>query len=406
MEEKALHLLCETFRRSRVKVTLLDASASLFDFLRTSFPFSYPEAALEGAPGLLGTPKADTLYRLKSEGVFHARYLLLPDGRTLFIGPYLTKSLSPDEVFSLGERRSISPQAQRSLAEFCAGLAILLEDNPLFSLLDSFCEQIFESHAFAIRDADELLSAPPPGTKQSAPGDGSEDLLLNMKAMERRYAYENELMEAVTLGQLHKERLLTPLFATRFFERRVADPLRNAKNYHIIMNTLLRKAAERAGVHPLYLDETSSGFAREIEALSSVDGSADLMRRMFRSYCRLVRKNSIRQYSRIVQQTILAIDADLSAPLSPSSLAAAQGVSAPYLSTVFRRETGKTLSSYLRDKRMEQAAELLATTHLQVQSVALHCGILDVQYFSKLFRRQFGCTPKEYRERTKQTKKP
>lgn len=406
MNEKALMLLCETFRRSRVKVELLDASADPADFLRTTFPFSFPDTAGGTISALFGAPAEGTLYRLESEGSFHARYLLLPDGRVLFIGPYLTKPLLPDQVFSLGERRGLSPKAQRSLAEFCSGLAILSEDNPLFSLLDSFCEQIFENRAFSILDAGGPLAAPLPSVKQSAQIDGGEDLLLTMKAMERRYAYENELMEAVTLGQLHKERLLTPLFATRFFERRVADPLRNAKNYHIIMNTLLRKAAERAGVHPLYLDETSSGFAREIEALSSVDGSADLMRRMFRSYCRLVRKNSIRQYSRIVQQTILAIDADLSAPLSPSSLAAAEGVSAPYLSTVFRRETGKTLSSYLRDKRMEQAAELLATTHLQVQSVALHCGILDVQYFSKLFRRQFGCTPKEYRERTKQTKKP
>lgn len=404
MQEKALSLLCETFRRSRVMVTVLDAGASVSDFLQKNLPFLGPEGK-ESTP-LLAAPAPHTLYRFQSEAFFHARYLLLPDGRVLFIGPYLTKPLLPEEVFALGERWGVSPQAQRALSEFCLGLAVLLEDSPLFSLLDSFCEQVFERHAFAIRDMDELPASPQSGIKQGAVGGGGEDVFLNMKAMERRYAFENELMEAVTLGQLHKERLLSPVFTAHTFERRVADPLRNAKNYHIIMNTLLRKAAERAGVHPLYLNEVSSNYAREIEALPTINDSAELMRRMFRAYCRLVRKNSIRKYSRIVQETILAIDADLSAPLSPSSLAAAEGVSAPYLSTVFRRETGKTLSAYLRDKRMEQAAQLLAGTHLQVQSVALHCGILDVQYFSKLFRRQFGCTPKEYRERARQTKKP
>jgi AraC-like DNA-binding protein len=69
-----------------------------------------------------------------------------------------------------------------------------------------------------------------------------------------------------------------------------------------------------------------------------------------------------------------------------------------YFSTVFKRETGKTVSEYIREKRMEHAAHLLVSTTLQIQTVALHCGILDVQYFSKLFKRHTGKTPKEYRE--------
>jgi YesN/AraC family two-component response regulator len=92
------------------------------------------------------------------------------------------------------------------------------------------------------------------------------------------------------------------------------------------------------------------------------------------------------------------IDLDLSADLSLSTLAKQQNISSAYLSALFKRETGKTLSEYIRDKRIEYAAYLLSTTHLQVQTVALHCGIMDVQYFSKIFKKQMGKTPKEYRE--------
>ena len=46
---------------------------------------------------------------------------------------------------------------------------------------------------------------------------------------------------------------------------------------------------------------------------------------------------------------------------------------------------------------MEHAAHLLGSTSLQIQTVALHCGIMDVQYFSKLFKRQTGMTPSDYR---------
>ncbi|MBO5899054.1 MAG: helix-turn-helix transcriptional regulator, partial [Clostridia bacterium] len=66
-----------------------------------------------------------------------------------------------------------------------------------------------------------------------------------------------------------------------------------------------------------------------------------------------------------------------------------------------KRETGKTLSEYTREKRIQHAAHLLATTQLQIQTVALHCGMMDVQYFSKVFKRELGLTPSEYRQSLK-----
>ena len=164
------------------------------------------------------------------------------------------------------------------------------------------------------------------------------------------------------------------------------------------MNTLLRKAAERGGVHPVYLDRVSSEFAAKIEQMSLLSEFSSFMREMFISYCRLVRKHSIKRYSPVVQKTVLLIDSDLSAPLTLSALAAAQGLSEGYLATVFKKETEKTVSEYVREKRMKHAAHLLTTTRLQIQTVALHCGIMDVQYFSKLFKKHTGKTPKEYRE--------
>ena len=106
----------------------------------------------------------------------------------------------------------------------------------------------------------------------------------------------------------------------------------------------------------------------------------------------------MKDYSPIVQKIILVIDSDISAELSLKTLAQKQGISSGYLATIFKKETGKTVSEYIKDKRIEHATYLLSTTHLQIQTVALHCGIMDVQYFSKIFKKKTGKSPKEYRE--------
>lgn len=209
------------------------------------------------------------------------------------------------------------------------------------------------------------------------------------------------MLEAVTAGQGQKIEPLFSHFPIQSFEMRTTDPLRNAKNYCVIMNTLLRKAAEKGGVHPLYLDRTSSKFAKSIEQVAEETRFPELMSDMFRSYCRLVRKHSTRDYSAPVRQSILLIDEDLSADLRLTPIADKIGVSREYLSSLFKKEVGKPLTEYIRGKRMNRAAALLRTTGLQVQTVALHCGIEDVQYFSKLFKKQFGLSPKEYRENAK-----
>ena len=222
--------------------------------------------------------------------------------------------------------------------------------------------------------------------------------MAQMRLMEERYATENARIYAVSKGQVHKGAAIMESIASMPFEKRLDDPLRNLKNYSIIMNTILRKAAESGGVHPFYLDDVSSSFASRIEQVPTLSAAQALMSEMFRTYCYLVRQRSMKQYSAVVQKTLIMIDADLSADLSLSKLAQAQNISAGYLSAIFKKETEQTVTDYINSERMQLAAHLLQTTTLQVQTVAAHCGMLDVQYFSKVFKKYMKKTPKAYRE--------
>lgn len=68
-----------------------------------------------------------------------------------------------------------------------------------------------------------------------------------------------------------------------------------------------------------------------------------------------------------------------------------------YLSRIFRQETGLTIPEYTNKIRMENAMELLRDTPMTLREVATSVGINDTFYFSKLFKKYTGKTPRAYR---------
>lgn len=399
-----LRFLCEAFSKCRVEASLHRLEDKVSTIAKEQFRtiLSIPSNNDTTLRDFIGELLPKTLYKITNRFSLCYNYLLLPDEveeDVLLIGPYLSSSLSPAEILEIAEKNAIPPLSQKFVNEFYAGIPVLPPEDHLFAFLSTFCEHLWDTPAYSIVDYTDMSDGAPisPDAERR---DDFDQLLVGMKMLEKRYSFENELIDAVTQGQIQKERELIGAFSENHFERRLSDPVRNAKNYAIIMNTLLRKAAEKGGVHPMYLDKMSSEFAAKIEAISSLSGNHELMVDMFRSYCKLVRKYSMQGLSPIVRKTVLMIDSDLSSDLSLSTLASAQNVSSGYLSTIFKKETGKTVSEYIRDKRIKAAQKLLSTTHLQVQTIALHCGIMDVQYFTKLFKKTTGMTPKEYREYT------
>ncbi len=401
--ENDLNFFCEILEKCHIHTSILSPLDNIGETVDPIFRsvigyFSRSDATVQK---VLGNIESKTIYRICNELKIQYICLRLPilsEKNILFIGPYLSSLPSSKDIFEIGEKIFLNPLEQKLLKEYYSTLPIIADNDSIFSVINAFCERIWRTSSFAILEFNKNYT-PLLISMDGAPRDESaEEILTNAEIMEKRYAFENELIRAASLGQQHKEELLSRAFNEQMFEKRVQDPIRNAKNYCIIMNTLLRKAVEDGGVHPIYIDRLSSKIASKIELISNTNKVSELMREMFSSYCRLVHKHSMRQYSPIVKKTIIVIDADISAELSLGSLAKQQGVSGGYLATLFKKETGKTVSEYVRDKRIEHAKYLLSTTHLQIQTVALHCGIMDVQYFSKIFKKQIGKTPKEYRE--------
>lgn len=83
--------------------------------------------------------------------------------------------------------------------------------------------------------------------------------------------------------------------------------------------------------------------------------------------------------------------------ISLNEVAGVVEVSANYFSTIFSQEMEMTFTEYITQKRMEQAKQLLRQTEKQTGEIALEVGFRDPHYFSFVFKKTQGCTPREYR---------
>ncbi len=84
--------------------------------------------------------------------------------------------------------------------------------------------------------------------------------------------------------------------------------------------------------------------------------------------------------------------------LSVKQLADSVYLTPTYLSGLFKRKTGKTISEYITSVRMEKAKELLRDPQFKLYHVSEQVGYEDPGYFAKIFKKQTGMTPSEYRE--------
>ncbi len=402
--DSELHFLQSVLKKCRVQTQIINVNehpeSNLDLGLRALLQID--DAFEKPLIDVLGEVLPNTIHLLTDGYECKYVYLQLPGDileNVLVIGPYQVKSFNHEEILELAEKNVVPAAKMREFESFYNGLPVVGDEGQLISLVDTFGEFIWNgssNYQFAEYELETSFeNVTSIINKSLSEHDG---LTWNSKLIEARYAYENEFLFAVTQGNYPKAKHLISQIGSIQFDQRNTDPIRDMKNYCIIINTLFRKSVERGGVHPIHIDSVSSEFAKKIELRSTVEDIQKLIYEMVKVYCQLVNKYSVKDYSPTVQKVIVMIESNLASDLTLSVLANTLNINASYLSTVFKKETGKTVTGYVNEKRIELAQELLKTTNLQVQTIAQYCGIVDVHYFTRLFKKLTGVSPKQYRE--------
>jgi AraC-like DNA-binding protein len=84
--------------------------------------------------------------------------------------------------------------------------------------------------------------------------------------------------------------------------------------------------------------------------------------------------------------------------LTLNEIAQSVGYSASYFSSIFKKETGYAPLNYFNLLKIQQACFLIDTTEMTFRQICYKIGIEDVYYFSRLFRKIMGVSPRIYKK--------
>lgn len=345
-----------------------------------------------------GTIETDTLYLISDYYCCSYCFFQLPEeSRFLFIGPYLLEDITSSDIQELMEKLTIPPELFPQLHDYYYSLPYLAEKQTFFLSLRNACRTLFSLDIPNICQLDLKKLQENTEYLKKHQFLTLDDPILSKQLLEQRYSEEDNLLDAIMQGKTDLALSFLTKTGTFRFSPRTGDELRDQKNLLLSFNTLLRRKTYESGVHPFYIDAVSSNYARLIEQLRCCNEAAEIIPYIIRSYCNLVEKRNMSTYSEPIRHILVTVDASLMADLSLKRFANELFLNTSYLSTLFKKEIGMTLTEYVTKRRITHAQKLLKSTTHSIQDIAIQVGIPDIHYFTRLFRRETNMSPRQWR---------
>lgn len=307
------------------------------------------------------------------------------------IMPFRTEVLSQSDLLRIVCKNNIPPNHTLALQQFYSSL-------PIVDL------------QMVVRFLQHLITAFLPAFSESRIE------YVDYRSEHHDVQYDNERFQSFSAdyAEEFKKRLLSFLEAVASGDPgKAVDQMKSLTAYSMIstnmsvaelqnqlsgINAFLIAKMMDTSVHPLHVLQQGKIYEMKIRNAASEKELLHFPIDMARKYALLVRNYGYERYSYLIRNVINYIDQHLSGELTLAILAAEFGKNPSYLSGAFKKETGDTITGYISKQRVQASLRYFNTTNLSVAEVAIAVGIQDFSYFTKLFRRYVGVSPREYRK--------
>ncbi len=169
------------------------------------------------------------------------------------------------------------------------------------------------------------------------------------------------------------------------------------KSFFMELVVTLTRIAVEAGGAPQELLGTNYQAIAELAAIQSDETLAPWLHQMLERIMDAIQKHPDPAGAVAIDAALRYMQENSQHDVSRDEVAKAAHLSPAHFSRLFRKHTGQTFTFALNDLRTNRAAELLVRTSTGLAEIALEAGFRDQSYFTKVFRRSTGQTPRQYR---------
>lgn len=177
------------------------------------------------------------------------------------------------------------------------------------------------------------------------------------------------------------------------------DPVRNYKYLFVASATLASRSAISGGMDTERAYNISDLYIQRMDVLKTVEEVKTLHADMIEFYTKeMAALDKTEVYSKPVTLCMDYIYHHLHEPIRIKDLAIQTGLNESYLSTLFKKETGASVSGYILSKRMEAAENMLKFSDYTYAEISSILAFSSQSHFARVFKQQTGYTPKQYRD--------
>ncbi len=208
--------------------------------------------------------------------------------------------------------------------------------------------------------------------------------------------YEKQLRQTVIAGdKAGAQRLLNELLGHIY----CADDfdLSRIRPRVIELIVVLSRASIEAGADSREVFLYNDAYMQQISRFTNIEDLSVWITGVMHRFVQQTFDFAQVKHSDVVFKTMEYIRQNYDRKLSLDDIAQHVYLSRSYLSSLFREETGQTLFSYINRVRVEKSKLFLMDSSVSLAEAAAQCGFEDQSYFTKVFRKITGMSPKQYR---------
>lgn len=177
------------------------------------------------------------------------------------------------------------------------------------------------------------------------------------------------------------------------------NELRQAQYHAVVLSYQASRAAIDGGMFEAEAYQRVDTFVQRIDKETSVQKVLAMTLQVILEWTQAVANVRYRQeLSPSIRNCQEYIFENLNSKITLDQLAKVSGFSVPYLSAVFKKEVGQTISAYILDLKIKTAQEMLLTSRRTSKNIAFLLNFSSQSYFIHCFKRITGVTPRQFRE--------